>query len=258
MAQRAGILWVASDIVAPESLSVEQFDEWYEEDHAPEVFALPGVPAATRYTALLPASSPSTHPPHLITYSFPSLAYAQDPAFLAIAGAEPDRETVGRIYAHAVFDIRFYAELAGSGSGSGDVAAAAAAEEGAATNGARGVASGQTVVASITLSPPSTPSPSPEPQAFETWLTTTLPPLLSPLPSFRNLKQYALVSAAARDRNVMVPRDAPGYLLMATFEVSERDGGEELQRLREGVEGVVGGRAVVGEVGWFGVKRVWG
>ncbi|KAJ4408507.1 hypothetical protein N0V91_003158 [Didymella pomorum] len=107
MASGAGVLWVSSTIVDPSNLSVEAFDDWYENDHALEVLALPGVPSAIKYKSLDPNSSA----PNLITYEFPSLAYTASPEFTAVASQTPPPELVSKIYANTSFDIRFYSEL---------------------------------------------------------------------------------------------------------------------------------------------------
>lgn len=204
------------------------------QEHAPEVLALPGVTSAIKYTAL-PLPSPNSHSttaPTLITYEFPSLSYTSSPAFAAVANTPPSPQLVQRIYAHTSFDIRFYAELPSP--------APAAAHA-----SLRDLAAGEEMeMACITLSP--TPGRERE---FPLWFAKGMHEALVGVRGFVRLRRFELVGGGRRERNVVgAGPEGAGYLVLAVFEGGRRRGE---------VEGCFGEGVCAGEVGWYGVKRVW-
>ncbi|KAF3047351.1 hypothetical protein E8E11_006690 [Didymella keratinophila] len=226
MAASAGVLWVSSNIVDPSKLSVEAFDDWYENDHALEVLALPGVPSAIKYKSLDPNSSN----PNLITYEFPDLAYTASPEFTAVANQSPDQALIDRIYANASFDIRFYSELPTPSP----------------PHPSPHDPEVDLKLACIALSPVSGRE-----SEFLLWFAKDLAGGLSSVEGFVRLRRFELVQGVQRERNVVSMPDRPKYLVLAKFE-GDVDG------IREEVEGwIAKGGLSSAEVGWYGVKRVW-
>ncbi|KAF3045241.1 hypothetical protein E8E12_010972 [Didymella heteroderae] len=226
MASGAGVLWVSSKITEPSNLSVTAFDDWYENEHAPEVLALPGVPSAIKYKAL----SPHSPTPTLITYEFPDLAYTASPEFTAVANQAPDQELVARIYANASFDIRFYSELPTPSP----------------PHPSPHDPEVDLKLASIALSPVAGRE-----SEFLLWFAKDLAEGLSSVEGFVRLRRFEFAQGVQRERNVVSVPDRPKYLVLAKFE-GDVDG------IKEEVEGwVAKGGLSSAEVGWYGVKRVW-
>lgn len=207
------------------------------QEHALEVLALPGVPSAVRYTALPSPNPPAS--PYLITYEFPSLSYTTHPSFTAVANTPPPQPLVDRIYAHAAFDIRFYAELP---------APAPAGPLLPSSSPAGSAADKNLALASIALDPVEGSE-----AQFLLWFAKGLAEDLGGVEGFVGLRRFEYVSGVLREGNVVSVPGRPGYLVLVKFERAEKE--EEVRgRVQELV--AKGGLATA-EVGWFGVKRVW-
>ena len=257
MASGAGVLWVSSKIVEPGKLSVKEFDNWYEnvrlhlhihrkkettpasihqtispnthQEHALEVLSLPGIPSGIRYAA----TSPPASSPHLITYEFPDLSYTTTPAFQAVANQALSQQLIDRIYAHASFDIRFYAELP------------TPSPPLAAPHHAPSHPDANLALASITLSPADGKE-----AEFLLWFARDLLEGLSNISTFVRARRFEFVNGVVRERNVVSTPGAPRYLVLAKFE-----GG--VQGVKEEVERLVGKGPAGVDIGWFDVKKVW-
>src|SRR5438045_4241879 len=73
MAQKGrGIFMVYVDIDAPH---VQEFNEWYNKEHLPDLLAVPGILSAARYEAV------KGGPQYLACYELESVAVMQTPAF---------------------------------------------------------------------------------------------------------------------------------------------------------------------------------
>ena len=200
------------------------------------MLALPGVPSAVRYTALLPPNPAAS--PHLITYEFPSLSYTTNPSFTAVANTPPPQPLVDRIYAHAAFDIRFYAELP------------APAPAGPLPSSPADPAAKQNLaLASIALDPVAGSE-----AEFLLWFAKGLAEDLGGVRGFVGLRRFEYVSGVLMERNAVTAPARPGYLVLVKFEQAEA--GEE--GVRGQVQELVAKSGLAtADVGWFGVKRVW-
>ncbi|KAH7112893.1 hypothetical protein B0J11DRAFT_399912, partial [Dendryphion nanum] len=107
-----GILWVSSRLSSPTTLTPEHFCDWYENTHIQEVTALPGVPRAARYEAIIPQPSDTTWSsaaPYLTIYELPDLSYRHTPAFKSLDGqSPPSPNLLSTIFLQSRFDTRFY------------------------------------------------------------------------------------------------------------------------------------------------------
>ncbi|KAG9206569.1 hypothetical protein G6514_003402 [Epicoccum nigrum] len=229
MASGAGVLWVSSKILSPSKLSESDFTAWYENDHAPSVLALPGVPSAIRYKALSPGETPH---PHLITYELPSLAYTASAPFLAVLNQTPSPEEMENIYSNTAFDIRFYAELPAPApppvaSPVGDPAAAFE-------------------LASVELVPVEGRE-----AEFLAWFAKGLAEGIGGAEGFVRLRRFEFVRGVVVEGGVAGETRGKGYLVLAKFE----GGGEGRRGVVEGL--VREGGVASAEVEWFGMTRVW-
>lgn len=107
-----GMFWVNSrlkpDPNAP-SLTTDQFTQWYEAIHIPDIFAAKpgGITAAWRYQCL----DPSRPSPFLAVYKVPDMGFLQTPEFESIPVAHGTLPGGGPIYALADFDARFLSHV---------------------------------------------------------------------------------------------------------------------------------------------------
>ncbi|KAF9696405.1 hypothetical protein EKO04_005669 [Ascochyta lentis] len=223
----AGVLWVSSKIVEPAKLSVEQLDDWYENEHALEVLRLPGIPSGTRYVA----TNPTNPSPFLITYEFPDLSYTSSPSFQAVATQTPDQQLVNRIYAHASFDIRFYSEFAIPAHS---------------PSSAPPVPTSAPLLASIAIAPLSGKE-----GAAEVWVAGKFALGLKHLTGFVRARRFEFLNGVLRERNVVSVPGAPKWLALVEFE----DGATEVSGELDGVLGEEG--LVEVSVEWYRVKKVW-
>lgn len=196
------------------------------QEHALEVLSLAGVPSGIRYKATHPAA-PS---PHLITYEFPHLAYTTHPDFQAVANQTLSQDLIDRIYAHASFDIRFYAELP---TPSPPHASPADPDS-------------VLALASISLSPVAGRE-----AEFLVWFAKGLAEGLQSVEGFVRLRRFEFVNGVVRERNVVSVPERPRYLVLAKFEGGVESVEEEVERC------VAGAGAVSAEIGWYAVKKVW-
>ena len=169
----------------------------------------------------------------MITYELPDLNYTTDPAFQAVLNQTPSQAEIEKIYANAVFDIRFYAELP-------------------------------------TPAPPH-PSPSDPETEFELasikleaeegreaeflgWFAKEFAEGIGAVEGFVRLRRFEFVRGVVVEGGVAGETRAGEYLVLAKFE-----GGEGGREGRKGVvEGLVReGGVARGEVEWFGMRRVW-
>lgn len=203
------------------------------QEHAPEVLVLPGIPSATRYKAL----NPHTASPNLITYDFPDLSYTTNPQFQAVANQEPPQALVDRIYAHAAFDIRFYAEFA----------LPALSPFSPVPSPSQAPAAPAPLLASVTFAPLAGREGD-----FAIWFAGKFVLQLKGLKGYVGARRFEFSSGVCREGNVVSAPGRPRFLALVEFE------GEGEGEVR-GLEEVVGGNALAEVVvEWFGVKKVWG
>lgn len=251
MASGAGILWVSSHILSPSKLSESDFDAWYEnvqtpplphlplpphlteksQDHAPTVLALPGVPSAIRYKSLSPTKP--AHP-HLITYELPDLNYTTDPAFQAVLNQTPSQAEIENIYANAVFDIRFYAELPTP----------------APPHASPSDPETEFELASIKLVPVEGRE-----AEFLGWFAKEFAEGIGAVEGFVRLRRFEFVRGVVVEKGQAGETGAGGYLVLAKFEAGVEGGREGRRGVVEGL--VREGGVARGEVEWFGMRRVW-
>ena len=85
MAQKGrGIFMVYVDIDAPH---VQEFNEWYNKEHLPELLSVPGILSAARYEAV------KGSPQYLACYELESVAVMQTPAFTRRPRRRGDRKS---------------------------------------------------------------------------------------------------------------------------------------------------------------------
>lgn len=72
-----GLLYVNSKIIQPDKLSPEQYTQWYEETHIPDIFRTSGIDEAYRWLAL----DPATDRPYLALYPLKDISFLQSPKF---------------------------------------------------------------------------------------------------------------------------------------------------------------------------------
>lgn len=63
-----GLLYVNSKIVKPDTLSPEQYTEWYEKVHIPDIFKTNGIDEAFRWEAVSSPMNPEPERPYLALY----------------------------------------------------------------------------------------------------------------------------------------------------------------------------------------------
>lgn len=192
------------------------------------------MPSAIKYRSLPPlpgtANPTPTSKPNLLTYEFPDLSYTTSPAFTSVANTPPPADLVQRIYAHASFDIRFYAELPAPSP----------------PHASPHDPEADLKLASIELSPVGGRE-----SEFLAWFAKDLAEGLGSVPGFVRLRRFEYAQGVLRERNVVSVPDRARYLVLAKFE-GDVDG------IREEVEGwVAKGGLSSAEVGWYGVRRVW-
>ena len=85
MAQKGrGIFMVYVDIDAQHA---QEFNEWYNKEHLPELLSVPGILSAARYEAI------KGGPKYLAFYELESVAVLQTPAFKTGRGRRGDRKS---------------------------------------------------------------------------------------------------------------------------------------------------------------------
>lgn len=72
-----GLLYVNSKIIQPDKLSSEEYSEWYEKTHIPDIFQTTGIDQAFRWQAL----DPSIERPYLALYPLRDIGFLQSPEF---------------------------------------------------------------------------------------------------------------------------------------------------------------------------------
>ncbi len=100
-----GILWINSKITDPASLSVDQFTQWYEGVHIPDIIAARpgGIVSSWRYQSA-DAGRPA---PYLAVYKCPDLGFITSTEFKSIPMTHPTLPGNGPIHRFADFDARF-------------------------------------------------------------------------------------------------------------------------------------------------------
>lgn len=102
-----GILMVNSDVLNPDKLSKKSFDDWYCNEHIPDVLKKSGISYAYRYEHLSDGVSPPRRLNFLTLYGMPDINYMETDDFRTLEGQSPgpNQET---IFKHAEFDTRSY------------------------------------------------------------------------------------------------------------------------------------------------------
>lgn len=72
-----GLLYVNSKIIQPDKLSPEQYTQWYEKTHIPDIFKTAGIDEAHRWQSLDPAAER----PYLAMYPLSDIGFLQTPEF---------------------------------------------------------------------------------------------------------------------------------------------------------------------------------
>lgn len=107
-----GLLYVHSKIIQPDKLSPEQYTEWYEQTHIPDIFQTAGIDQAFRWKAL----DPSAERPYLAMYPLKDISFLQSPEFKGISRDQTKDNSADKILAipveedklpetHKVFDL---------------------------------------------------------------------------------------------------------------------------------------------------------
>lgn len=114
-----GLLYVNSKIVQPDKLSPEQYTQWYEKTHIPDILETDGIEEAHRWQTL----DPNAERPYLALYPLNDIDFLQSPAFTgrytnhdieeytdcpAIPVEEDKLPDTHRIFDLANFDTRYY------------------------------------------------------------------------------------------------------------------------------------------------------
>lgn len=104
-----GLIWSNSKITAPETLSSELFERWYDQKHIPDVMGARagGVVAAWRYKCL----DPDRDTPYLTLYNVPDLEVVTTEEFKAIPMTSEMLPSDASIHTMALFDTRFYRRI---------------------------------------------------------------------------------------------------------------------------------------------------
>jgi len=105
-----GILWVNSDVINPSALSKKDFDDWYCEEHIPDVVAKPGISYAYRYQYIPSPGTPPRKLSFLTLYGMPDIQYMETNEFRTLEGQSPG-PNLDRIFRNAEFDTRSYREV---------------------------------------------------------------------------------------------------------------------------------------------------
>jgi len=105
-----GILWVNSDVIHPENLSKKDFDDWYCDEHIPDVVSKPGISHAYRYEYVLSKSTLPRKLSFLTLYGMPDIQYMETDEFRTLEGQSPG-PNLERIFRNAEFDTRSYREV---------------------------------------------------------------------------------------------------------------------------------------------------
>ena len=102
-----GILVVNSDVIKPNELSRKGFDDWYCDEHIPDVVAKSGITSAARYEHIADGSSPARRLGFLTIYGMPDINFMETDEYRGLEGQSPgpSRE---RIFKKAEFDTRAY------------------------------------------------------------------------------------------------------------------------------------------------------
>lgn len=99
-----GLLWVNSRITSP-SLSKSTFEEWYNDEHIPDVFHTKKITSACRYNNI----NPSESHPYLALYPVKDIAFLGSKEFGNIPMTSKKYFPGGeKCFDIAEFDTRFY------------------------------------------------------------------------------------------------------------------------------------------------------
>lgn len=101
------MLWVNSDVTKSGSLTRDDFDKWYCEEHIPDVMAKSGIQSAARYDHMINGISGPRHLGFLTIYQMPDINFMETEEFKGLEGQSPgpNRDT---IFVNAEFDTRSY------------------------------------------------------------------------------------------------------------------------------------------------------
>lgn len=114
-----GLLFVASTTTKP-SLSADDFNAWYENQHIYEVTATSGIPRACRYEAYFDQEPPIEGIPVLLNRTYPWLTcyemndvnFRNTDEFKSLDGqSDPADKKVLELMRRARFETRFYEEI---------------------------------------------------------------------------------------------------------------------------------------------------
>lgn len=102
-----GIMWVNSDVIKPDNLSRQAFDDWYSDEHIPDVMAKSGISGAARYDHMVNGPSAFRELGFLTIYQMPDIQYMDTEDFKTLEGQTPgpNKDT---IFVNSEFDTRSY------------------------------------------------------------------------------------------------------------------------------------------------------
>ncbi|PGH20379.1 hypothetical protein AJ80_03647 [Polytolypa hystricis UAMH7299] len=117
-----GVMWVNSGVIKPDQLSEEDFNDWYCDEHIPDVVATSGVDSAARYKRVDGAITSSLHK-FLTVYEMPDINFKGSDEFQSLEGQSLGPST-DRIFLKTEFDTRFFEEMKVPGQEGGKVGSA--------------------------------------------------------------------------------------------------------------------------------------
>lgn len=96
-----------SDVIKPDQLSREDFNNWYCDEHIHDVVAKSGVSKAHRYEHVADGSSPSRRLGFLTIYEMPDINFIETKEFRSLEGQSPG-PSKEKIFEKSEFDTRSY------------------------------------------------------------------------------------------------------------------------------------------------------
>ena len=102
-----GMMWVNSDVIKPDQLSRDDFDNWYCDEHIHDVVAKAGVSNAHRYKYVDDGSTPARRLKFLTIYEMPDINFMETKEFRSLEGQSPG-PSKERIFEKSEFDTRSY------------------------------------------------------------------------------------------------------------------------------------------------------
>ena len=102
-----GIMWVNSDVIKPDELSRNDFDDWYCNEHIPDVVEKSGISYAYRYKHIKDGPSPDRRLKFLTIYGMPDINFIETDEFKNLEG-QKEGPSLERIFEKSEFDTRTY------------------------------------------------------------------------------------------------------------------------------------------------------